>query len=235
MSTTRAARVAARDAPERQQVARLGLHLRVALGDARPSRARRRGRVRADEVDRDGATSRPSAASTPAAAGQTTWPTPSRRATPSAWTGPAPPKATSAYIGAGRAPRSATWIAAAPATMFSLTTCVDAVRRRRPTSGRAGSAELALDRLARGLDVERHPPAEEVAGVEVAEHEVGVGDRRLACRRARSRPGPGSAPALRGPTFSRPSSSTRAIEPPPAPISISSIDRHLRPAGRCRA
>ena len=43
-----------------------------------------------------------------------------------------------------------------------------------------------------------HASAEEVGRVEVAEHEVGVGHGRLACRRGRSRPGPGSAPARVG-------------------------------------
>ena len=48
--------------------------------------------------------------------------------------------------------------------------------------------------------------------------------RSARCRRARSRPGPGSAPALvRARPASRPSASTRAMEPPPAPISIISM------------
>ena len=44
-----------------------------------------------------------------------------------------------------------------------------------------------------------------------------------ACRPGRSRRDRASAPALRGPTRSRPRSSTSAIEPPPAPISIMSM------------
>ena len=50
------------------------------------------------------------------------------------------------------------------------------------------------------------------------EHEIGVGDRRLACPRGRSRPVPGSSPALCGPTRSSPPLSIQATEPPPAPI-----------------
>ena len=39
--------------------------------------------------------------------------------------------------------------------------------------------DVGLDRLRRRVDVERHLAAEEEVGVEVAEHEVGVGDRGL--------------------------------------------------------
>ena len=42
-------------------------------------------------------------------------------------------------------------------------------------------------------------------------------------RRGRSRPGPGSAPALRGPTWRPPAGSSQAIVPPPAPTSAMSI------------
>ena len=37
---------------------------------------------------------------------------------------------------------------------------------------------VAADGLARRLDVERHRAAEEEAGIEVAEDEIGIGDRR---------------------------------------------------------
>ena len=47
---------------------------------------------------------------------------------------------------------------------------------------------VAADRLPRRLDVERHRPAEEEAGIEVAEDEIGVGDGRPRRRRGRSRP-----------------------------------------------
>ena len=49
-------------------------------------------------------------------------------------------------------------------------------------------------------------------------------------RPARRRPGPGSAPALAGPTRSAPKASTLAIEPPPAPmqsdVDLRQVDRH---------
>src|SRR5580693_4791074 len=35
-----------------------------------------------------------------------------------------------------------------------------------------------LDRGARGIDIETHPPAEERIDVQIAEDEIGVGDRR---------------------------------------------------------
>ena len=46
----------------------------------------------------------------------------------------------------------------------------------------SGSATLG-DRGARGAGVEHHPAAEEVVRVDVAEHERGVGDRRLGAAR----------------------------------------------------
>ena len=57
-----------------------------------------------------------------------------------------------------------------------------------------------LEGAHRGLAVERHRAAEEVVRVEVAEDQVGVGDRRHACRRGRSRRGR----AGRRPTAGRP-------------------------------
>ena len=68
-------------------------------------------------------------------------------------------------------------------------------------------AELVAERGdgARGrLDVELDARRRGGVRREVAEQQVGVGDRRLGRRRARSRPGPGSAPAERGPTRSAP-------------------------------
>ncbi len=78
------------------------------------------------------------------------------------------------------------------------------------------------DRVPSGVPVEPHLAAEEEVGVEVAQHEVGVGHGRLRAAEAVAT-GPGRAPALSGPTRSRRSASTRAIEPPPVPISIISI------------
>ena len=80
-------------------------------------------------------------------------------------------------------------------------------------------AHLRPDRVQgplRGLLVQRHASAEEVAGIEPTEEEVRVGDRRLRAP-APVAGGPGSAPADCGPTR-RPPASSHASEPPPAPI-----------------
>ena len=73
------------------------------------------------------------------------------------------------------------------------------------------------DRVLGGLAVEPDGAGERRIRPEAAEHDVGVGDRRLACLRARNTAGPGTAPALRGPTRSAPPGSRHAIDPPPAP------------------
>ena len=52
--------------------------------------------------------------------------------------------------------------------------------------------------------VERRSPAGESSGFEVAEHEIGVGDRRLRRRRGRSRPAPDRRPRSAGPRAGRP-------------------------------
>ena len=54
-------------------------------------------------------------------------------------------------------------------------------------------------------------PPEEVVGVDVAEHDAGVGDGRARRRRGRSTPGPGRRRRSAGPTCSRPPSSTHAM------------------------
>ena len=66
------------------------------------------------------------------------------------------------------------------------------------------------------------PPAS-VVGIEIAEHDVGVGDGRLGAAAARSRQGPGTAPALCGPTLSEPAWSSQTMLPPPAPTSEMSM------------
>ena len=78
------------------------------------------------------------------------------------------------------------------------------------------------ERALRRRDVERHLAAEEAVGAEPPEHEIGVGDGRLACRRGRSRPGPAPRPRSAGRRAGR-RASTRAIEPPPVPTSKMSI------------
>jgi hypothetical protein len=78
------------------------------------------------------------------------------------------------------------------------------------------------DGLARRLEIKRHAPAQEEAGIVIAEHEIGVGHGRLGAAHAvAGRTGIGAAEC--GPTLSRPTSSIAAIEPPPAPISIMSM------------
>ena len=62
--------------------------------------------------------------------------------------------------------------------MFSLTTWwMPQAAARRVEAERRGRAVAMARSAARA--VERHPPAEEEVGVEVAEQQVGVGDGRL--------------------------------------------------------
>ena len=77
-----------------------------------------------------------------------------------------------------------------------------------------GQVERAREALDGGLGarrIERHGAAEQARGPETAEHEVRVGDGGQRRRRARSTPGPGSAPALCGPTLSAPPESRQAM------------------------
>ena len=78
------------------------------------------------------------------------------------------------------------------------------------------------DGAAGGVGVQRHLAAEEVRGVEAAEHQVGIGDGRRGAAAAVAG-GAGAAPALRGPTRSAPPASIHASLPPPAPTSTRSI------------
>ena len=82
-------------------------------------------------------------------------------------------------------------------------------------------------RAVRGrLGVELDLAPDEGVRLEDAADEVAVGDRGLLYRRARSRPGQETAPALCGPTRSAPAGSIHAIEPPPWPTElISTIGR----------
>ena len=170
---------------------------------------------------RTGVTSVPNADSTLALVGNTTRGDSSSSATPQAWIGPAPPNA-STVTPRRSSPCSTACIRDGRGHVL-VDELVDAgrgvadrqaERGRRPTPARA--------RLA--AEVERHVAAEEVAGVEQAEREVGVGDRRARRRRGRSTPGRDRRRRDSGPTFSRPRSSRRARLPPPAPISTRSTD-----------
>ena len=101
--------------------------------------------------------------------------------------------------------------------MFSLQmrTMAEAVSTRVEARARRRARRATRARERR---VERELAAEEERGIEPAEHDVGVGDRRALAAAGRSRPGPGTAPALCGPTCRKPPGSTQPIEPPPAPI-----------------
>ena len=110
------------------------------------------------------------------------------------------------------------------AAMFSSTTSLmprRRIRRRAAASVRAGSSTARCDR-SRGRSVIA-PPAK-YAGIDAAEHEVGIGDGRL-----------GAAAAVAGRAGLRAGAAAdrrciwphavvdRAMEPPPAPISIISM------------
>ena len=73
------------------------------------------------------------------------------------------------------------------------------------------------ERLDGGVTVQAHPAAKEVVGVQVAEHDVGIGDGGLRPAEAVARRA-GRDPALWGPTRRRPPSSSQQMLPPPAPI-----------------
>ena len=88
-------------------------------------------------------------------------------------------------------------------------------------------AERAGDRRARspsrassGFSLQR--AAGEIVGVEIAEHDRGVGDGRLRRRRGRSRPGPAPSRPIAGRRAGRPPASSQAMLPPPEPIELTS-------------
>ena len=166
-----------------------------------------------------GASRKPTAEPTPALRGTTIRSISSFSARRAAWIGAAPPNATSARP-AIALPHSAAWVLAALA-MFSSTTspiaraaAAASIPSLAPTCpSRAAAAAPASSGIA--------PPAKRAGSSlpSVRSASVTVG---------RSPPipyaaGPGSDPALAGPTRTRPKSSTSAMEPPPAPISTISI------------
>ena len=73
---------------------------------------------------------------------------------------------------------------------------------RRPPASSPSRSAIGSHRAcaSAAVEVQLELAAEEVVRVEAAEHEVGVGDRGVARRRGRTQAGPGSAPALSGPT-----------------------------------
>ncbi len=104
--------------------------------------------------------------------------------------------------------------------MFSFTTSctpkaarlrLDPERRGQCTERFVGRGTVDLHRAAEKKSALRYPSVRSASVI------------RRRCRRGRNSAGPYWAPLL-GPTFSVPSSDRCAIEPPPAPISISSAD-----------
>ncbi len=153
------------------------LHLGQQRARPAPSRASSSGAGHErTKSNASGATRKPTVDITPAPNGAISVGAPSARATRKPCTGPAPPN-TNTGRPRGSWPRSSTCTRAAFAidslTLWWMPQAASSTRqaeRRRHALG---------DRPPRAVEVERHPAAEEVAGIEVAEHEVGVGDGRL--------------------------------------------------------
>jgi hypothetical protein len=92
-----------------------------------------------------------------------------------ACSGAAPPKAIM-ILSEMFLPFSTAWTRAALA-MFSSTTSADAEGGRHRVE-RQPVADIAQDRLVGGAGVELDRAAGEIVGIELAEHEIGIGDRR---------------------------------------------------------
>ena len=98
----------------------------------------------------------------------------------------------------------------------------DAVRRVVERRARAAPATWSSTASPGQLGRRAAARSASRSSCEVAEDDVGVGQGRLgAAVGVAGRPG--IAPALRGPTWSWPASSTRTMLPPPAPISAMSM------------
>ena len=176
----------------------------------RPAAERSRARGRAGRRR----LSRPSAAVMPGQRGITIRSMPSSSATCGACIGPAPPRATSAKR-RGSWPR-ATEMTRSAAAMFALrtrTTAAAASSTDNP-SGRCDRRSIAA--WAGAASSGARPPRDRAGS--------SVPSTTWASVTVASTPpmpyaaGPGSAPADSGPTVSDPNRSTRAIDPPPAPI-----------------
>ena len=87
----------------------------------------------------------------------------------------------------------------------------------------SGFATLLSTALRAAAASSRIRPPRKLSSLEMAEHEVAVGDGRHRRRRANSRPGPASRRRFRGPTLSTPKRSTLAMVPPPALTVLMSI------------
>ena len=155
----------------------------------------------------------------PGCGGTSTSGTPSIAASSAACSGPAPPKATSANSRGSR-PRS-TVIERIVCAMFALATVrmpAAASRRSIPSSSASRSTAASARSVCNGIS----PPRKRSGSIRPSTRcaSVIVGSSPPSPYAA----GPGTAPALRGPTLKAPAASTCAIEPPPAPIvSMSNI------------
>ena len=81
-----------------------------------------------------------------------------------------------------------------------------------------GAATRSVDGVTRRREVERHPPREEMAGVDVAEDEVGVGNGRFGAALSVAGGAGIVPPRSPAPPRARRLLSTRAMLPPPAPM-----------------
>ena len=138
---------------------------------------------------------------------------PSSSAIAAACSGPAPPNASSAKR-RGSTPRS-TVITRSARTISALATRTMPSAHSRASSPSA-SASRSTARV-RGVGVERDAAGQRRVGVEVAEHEVGVGHRRLGAAAAVAGGAGLGARASAARRAARRPASRQAIEPPPAP------------------
>ena len=128
---------------------------------------------------RSGAASVPNAEQTPGLGGTSTRRMPMASAISAACVGPAPPKATSTNSRGSMPCSTVTMRMAFAMFSFAIRTIDEA------TSTPSGPARSPSRSSAppRALGVQRQPPAEEVAGIEAAERDVGVRDGRLLAAR----------------------------------------------------
>ena len=101
------------------------------------------------------------------------------------------------------------------------------------TASTPSAVTPAASSAARAASTSSRPePGQHGVGGDAPGDEVGVGDGRLGAAAAVAGRARARRPALRGPTTSAPPASTRAIDPPPAPIVCTSSDGepHREPA-----
>ena len=169
---------------------------------------------------RTSACRRPIAEASPGRGGTSTLRIPMMRATSAACSGPAPPKATSVKS-RGSSPCSTEMTRTAPImlTLMISTTPAAACTGSTPSSA-ARSSRSPLRAL---VGVHRHAAAEQRLRVQAAEHDIGVGHRRLC-----------AAAAIGG----RPGIRAGALRPDleqPAGVDPRELTRRLRRSCGCRA